>query len=100
MRTGPKTARRTEAAPEIIRTVAFSAGSAHVPLQRHPIGTAQAVIRVCVRAGGGDLAEAQWHTRAPDLPCPALSRPGESSSPWRARAPGPFEESRGRVPQN
>lgn len=99
---------------DAIMTLAFSAdsdtlyaGSTHVSLQRYPIGTTQAVTRVCARAGGADLTEAQWHTHALDLPhrreggdsegaCRIRSRPGESSLPWRAKAPGLFEKSRGR----
>ncbi|MEU6512007.1 hypothetical protein [Streptomyces sp. NPDC046942] len=44
------------------------AGSAHVPFQRYTIAAARAVTRVCARAGGTGLTEAQWRTYVPDAP--------------------------------
>ncbi|GAA3837950.1 hypothetical protein GCM10022403_083080 [Streptomyces coacervatus] len=57
---------------EAIDSLAFAADSrtlfasgAHVPLQRYTVDPAQAVRRVCTRAGG-DLTGEQWRTYVPD----------------------------------
>ncbi|WP_346779820.1 hypothetical protein [Streptomyces sp. S3(2020)] len=59
---------------ESIDTLAFStdnrtlyAGGLHVPLHQYAVDTGRSVSRVCVRAQGKDLTEAQWRAYLPEV---------------------------------